>query len=237
MTDKKISLPDIAEFINQIELTLNKQTDWKSSKKDLKINFKDLKSFLNIPDVKTELKSNKTPSKITKIEDALLEKLKGKITNKKGKEETKDSEDLEDVVQADDDDSEDNKDSKDKDKIVLESIDYSALERNFHIEQQLYSKQEQSYLSNIMTELSNPYENESNQVEAYSMSETLTMDEAEAHDTISRIMADATTGSYSEVSHKDKERLSNFANFNPALSKLYQTTSITPTGDVDFRYM
>ncbi len=240
MSKEDITLPDIAEFISKIELTLKEQKDWKNTQKDLKINFNDLKSFLNInekPAKNSKVIKSRESTK-TKESSSLKEKISKKARSKQKSKSDKSDEDLEDVLEdSEDDDTSDSK-LKDREKIILESIDYSALERDFLIEQQLYSNNDQGYLASIISSASNPYaKDEDSAAEAYAMSNSNTMDESEAHDTISRIMADATTGSYSEVSHKDKERLSNFANFNPALSKLYQTTSITPTGDVNFKYI
>ena len=232
-------LPDISQILESVESTLKDKKSWakpqkKANSKNILVTFEDIKSFLGIDSSKKKL--NKKSSKSKRLQnESEHDSLKTIIRRVNSKKKSKVKE-LEEVIDKEAKEiGEETKEDKKSNRLVSEVLDYSALERHFLIEKPLYFGKESSYLAHFESEFGSPYESE--EVDAYVMGDTHTMDEAEAQDKIQQIMADATTGGYSEVSHKDKQRLSNWVTFNPALFKLYQSTSIMPTGNVDIRYI
>ncbi len=133
-------------------------------------------------------------------------------------------------------DTEEETESEDtSEELLLPDVDYSMLERQFVIDKSFYGARKGSYLEFAAAQIEDAYEAMREEEQEYRLSESETMDEREAEDTVEEILTQAALG-IDEIDMKTKMRFNNWQIFNKALLFLYDALSPIRTNDVNYSF-
>jgi hypothetical protein len=143
---------------------------------------------------------------------------------------------LDETLESDLEDENEDVQSSDSDELFSSEVDYSLLKKQFVIDPSFYgARQESLYLEFVTAQIEDAYETVRVQEEMYRLSDTETMDEREAEDTVQEILIQSVMG-VDEIDISTKMRFNNWQMFNKALLSLYDAMNTVRTNDVNYTF-